>query len=109
MLRVCLGLLSGLLLMHTLPAGEPGFRAELIGGTLPELSGKSTAEVNLGNVRALFVRSGHEEVTIPYDKVNSPGVWTKCQPALRGGSSDFAGASAEQIAETFRDRRLHRQ
>ncbi len=71
MLRVCLGLLSGLLLMHTLPAGEPGFRAELIGGTLPEFSVKSTAEVNLGNVRALFVRSGHEEVTIPYDKVNS--------------------------------------
>ena len=71
MLRVCLGLLSGLLLTHTLPAGEPGFRAELIGGTLPELAAKSNAEVNLGNVNALILRTGHEEVVIPYGKINS--------------------------------------
>jgi hypothetical protein len=71
MLRPCVGLLGALLLTQTLPAGQPGFHAELIGGTVPELAGKSTAEVNLGNVHALFVHCGHEEVVIPYDKVNS--------------------------------------
>jgi hypothetical protein len=71
MLRICLGLLSGLLLTHTLPAGEPDFRAELIGGTLPEFAAKSTAQVDLGNINALVLHSGHEEVVIPYGKVNS--------------------------------------
>jgi hypothetical protein len=64
-------LLSALLLTHTLPAGEPGFHAELVGGTVAELAGKSAAQVNLANVHSLFVSSGHEELVIPYDKVNS--------------------------------------
>ena len=71
MLRVCLGRLSGFSLTQTLPAGEPGFGAELIGGTLPEFAAKSTAQLNLGNINALVLRSGHEEVVIPYGKVNS--------------------------------------
>ena len=58
------------MLTQTLPAGQPGFRAELIGGTLPGFA-KSSAEVNLGNADALVLRGGREEVVIPYGKINS--------------------------------------
>jgi hypothetical protein len=71
MLRLCLGLLSGLLLTQTLPAGQPGFHAELIGGTLPGFAAKSSAQVDLRNTDALRFRSGHDEVVIPYSKINS--------------------------------------
>jgi hypothetical protein len=71
MLRVCLGLLSGLLLTQTSPAGQPGFHAELIGGTLPGFAAKSSAEVNLGNADALVLHTRGEELVVPYGKINS--------------------------------------
>jgi len=71
MLRFCLGLLSGLLLAQTLPAGQPGFRAELIGGTLPGIAAKSSAEIDLRSTDNLLLRSGREEVRIPYGRVNA--------------------------------------
>lgn len=71
MLRLCLGLLGGFLLTQTLPAGQPGFHAELIGGTLPGFAAKSSAQVDLRNTDALLLRSGHDEVVIPYSKINS--------------------------------------
>jgi hypothetical protein len=71
MLRLCLGLLGGFLLTQTLPAGQPGFRAELIGGTLPGIAAKSNAEIDLKSTDDLLLRSGGEEVRIPYGKVNS--------------------------------------
>jgi hypothetical protein len=71
MLRLCFGLLGGLLLTQTIPAGQPGFHAELIGGTVPGFAAKSTAQVDLGNADALLLHSGHDEVVIPYGKVNS--------------------------------------
>jgi hypothetical protein len=43
----------------------------LIGGTPPEFAAKSTARVNLGNIDALVLYSGHEGLVIPYGKVNS--------------------------------------
>lgn len=71
MLRLCLGLLGGLLLPQTLPAGQPGFPAELIGGTLPGIASKAHVAIDLGSTDTLLLHSGHEDVRIPYNKVNS--------------------------------------
>jgi hypothetical protein len=71
MRRLCLGLLGGFLLTQTLPAGQPGFHAELIGGTPPGFAAKSSAQVDLRNTDALLLRNGHDEVVIPYSKINS--------------------------------------
>jgi|SRR5215469_1975346 len=71
MLRTCLGLIGGILLVQSLPAREPGFHAELIGSTLPEVSAKSSAQLDLREMGVLVIRSSGEEVRIPYGKVNT--------------------------------------
>jgi hypothetical protein len=71
MLRLCLGLVGGILLTQTLPAGQPGYSAELIGGTLPGIAAKSSTKVDLRSIDALQLHSGHTDVLIPYSKVNS--------------------------------------
>jgi hypothetical protein len=67
---VCLGVLSGMLLRPPL-AAQPGFRAQLVGGTLPEISAKSSARLDLTGRESLALASGKMEVRIVYSKVNS--------------------------------------
>jgi hypothetical protein len=69
--RLCFGLVGGLLLTQCLPAREPGFHAELIGSTLPEISAKTNAQLDFSDLGALILRSSQEEVRIPYGKVNT--------------------------------------
>jgi hypothetical protein len=69
--RLCFGLVGGFLLTQCLPAREPGFHTELIGSTLPEISAKSSAQLDFNDMGALILRSGQEEVRIPYGKVNT--------------------------------------
>ena len=71
MLRVSLGLVSGLLLIQSAPAREPGFHTELIGSTVSEVSGRASAQLDLSEMGALVMRCGGEEVRIPYNKVNT--------------------------------------
>jgi hypothetical protein len=71
MLRLSLGLVSGLLLIQSAPAREPGFQTELIGSTVSAISAKSSAHLDLTEMGALVLRSGKEEVRIPYVKVNT--------------------------------------
>ena len=66
-----LGLVGGLLLTLSLPAREPGFRTELTGSTVPAVSAKSNAQLDLSEMGALVLHSGREEVRIPYARINT--------------------------------------
>ena len=71
MTRVCLGLLSSLLLTHPTLAAQPGFYAQFVGGTLPGLAAKSTARLDLSDNDALLLLGSKIEIRIEYNKVNS--------------------------------------
>jgi hypothetical protein len=71
MYRVCLGLLGGILLTQPAPAVEPGFHTELIGSTVPGINARSSAQLDLSEMGALILRSGREEVRIPYLKIEA--------------------------------------
>jgi hypothetical protein len=66
-----LGLVGGLLLTLSLPAREPGFRTELIGSTVPSISAKSSAQLDLSEMGALVLHSSREEVRIAYARINT--------------------------------------
>ena len=71
MLRLCLGLVGACLLIQPVPAREPGFRTELIGSTAPGVTAKSSAQLDLSEMGALVLRSGPDQIRIPYAKVNT--------------------------------------
>ena len=71
MKSICLGALGCLLLVLPALAAEPGFRAQFVGGTLPEMEMKSSARLDLSGSDALVVRSGRVESRIDYGKINS--------------------------------------
>jgi hypothetical protein len=62
---------SGLILSLAMVAAEPGFRAQWIGGTLPGVSPKSTARLDLTGAEALTLRCDHHEFRIDYRKINT--------------------------------------
>jgi len=53
------------------PAGEPGARAQLVGGTPAGFPAKSSLHVVLTDNDALVLRFAKQEVRIPYPKVNT--------------------------------------
>jgi hypothetical protein len=71
MLRLFLGLVGGLMLIQSAPAAQPGFPAQLIGSTIPGVSQKSSAQIDLTEMGALVLRSSREVIRIPYAKVNT--------------------------------------
>ena len=71
MKNVCLRTLSGFLLLLPALAAQPGFHAQFVGGTLPGISAKSYARLDLAGSDALTLRSGAVEVHIDYGKINS--------------------------------------
>jgi|SRR5579871_142834 len=71
MMRVCLGLLGSLLLTLPTLAAQPGFRAELVGGTVPQIEIKSSVRLDLTGQDAIFLRTGKSETRIDYARVNS--------------------------------------
>jgi hypothetical protein len=66
MLRLMLLLAAG-----TAVAAGPGVRAQLMGGTLPEVKAKSTARLDLSRADVMLVRCGDIEVRINYSSVNT--------------------------------------
>jgi len=70
MQKILPGVLSGMLLIPPL-AAQPGFHAQLIGGTVPEISAKSSAHLDLTGAESLTLSSGKAELHIPYAKINS--------------------------------------
>jgi hypothetical protein len=71
MFRIWLGLVGGMVLAQSVPAVEPGFHTELIGSTVPGISARSSAQIDLSEMGALVLRSGREEVRIPYLKIEA--------------------------------------
>ena len=71
MLYRFVGIVGGLLLTLSLPAREPGFHTELVGSTVPSVTAKSTAQLDLSEMGALVLHSSREEVRIPYARINT--------------------------------------
>jgi len=62
---------SGLVLSFTLAAAEPGVRAQMVGGTLPGVSAKSGARLDLTGPDVLIVHGRKTELRIDYQKINT--------------------------------------
>src|ERR1039457_1778926 len=70
MIRICLAILSGLVL--SVPAAaEPGFKAQCAGGTLAGVSAKSSARLDLTGAADLVFFCGKTEFRTPYNKVET--------------------------------------
>jgi hypothetical protein len=52
-------------------AGEPGVKAELIGGTLPGVTAKSSARLDYSGAEAMIFHCAGSEIRVPYQKVNT--------------------------------------
>ena|SRR2546427_146680 len=63
--------LSGDVLPPLLLAGEPGGRAQYIGGTVAGLPGKSEGTINLTDGEVLLFRTKKTSVRIPYNRINT--------------------------------------
>jgi hypothetical protein len=63
--------MSGDALPPLLLAGDPGSRAQYIGGTVAGLPSKSEGNINLTDEEALLFRTKQASVRIPYDKINT--------------------------------------
>ena len=64
-------LLSGDVLPPLLLAGDPGGRAQYIGGTVAALPSKSEGRLNMTDEEALLFRTKQASVRIPYSKINT--------------------------------------
>ncbi|HLI85847.1 MAG TPA: hypothetical protein VKV17_18180 [Bryobacteraceae bacterium] len=71
MFRLCLGLVGTMLLTGAAPAAEPGFHTELVGSTIPGITARNSAQIDLSEMGALVLRSGREEVRIPYLRIEA--------------------------------------
>jgi hypothetical protein len=67
MARVIVFLLASVILT----AGEPGVKAQFIGGTLADVKAKSSAQLDVTAADALHFRCGQTTLRIDYRKVNT--------------------------------------
>jgi hypothetical protein len=70
-MSLCSLVVSGLALSLALTAAEPGIKAQFIGGTLPGVSAKSSARLNLTGADSLVFRSRAAELHIAYQSINT--------------------------------------
>jgi len=54
-----------------LAAAEPGFKAELVGGTPGEFPAKAGIRLDLSDAQTMLLRAGTIELRVPYQKVNT--------------------------------------
>jgi hypothetical protein len=66
-----LALWSGDVLPPLLLAGDPGGRAQYIGGTVAALPSKSEGRLNVTDEEVLLFRTKQASVRIPYSKINT--------------------------------------
>jgi hypothetical protein len=64
-------LVMGLVLSLALTAAEPGVKAQFIGGTLPGVSAKSSARLDLTDADALAFQCGGVNLHIAYQRINT--------------------------------------
>jgi len=63
--------LGGLGLALALAAAEPGFKAELVGGTPGEFPTKGSVRLDLTDTQTLVLSAGNSELRVSYEKVNT--------------------------------------
>jgi hypothetical protein len=71
MARLRVVMLCGLVSAALASAGQPGSKAEVVGGTPADIPAKSTVHLDLTNNEQLVLHFGKNELRIPYDKVNT--------------------------------------
>src|ERR1700690_1345753 len=71
MLRTLVVLLAALGLPPALAAAEPGFKAQLVGGTPGEFPTKGTVRLDLSDTETMLLRAGSTELRVSYQKVNT--------------------------------------
>ena len=71
MLRTLVVALAGLGLPLALAAAEPGFKAELVGGTPGEFPTKGGIRLDLSDTQTMLLRAGNSELRVFYQKINT--------------------------------------
>jgi len=71
MARLRLLIICGLLSAAFASAGQPGSKAEVVGGTTAGTPAKSTVRLDLTDNEQLVLRFGKHELRISYEKVNT--------------------------------------
>jgi hypothetical protein len=61
----------GVLLAATALAGDPGSRAQLVGGTVSSIPVRTNLRMDLTDNGVLVLRFARQQMRIPYDKVNT--------------------------------------
>jgi hypothetical protein len=64
-------LVSGVVLSLALTAGEPGVKAEVIGGTLPGIPAKSDARIDLTGADVMVFQCRSLDLRINYQRINT--------------------------------------
>ena len=71
MVRTLVVVLAALGLPQALAAAEPGFKAELVGGTPGEFPTKGNVRLDLSDADTMLLRAGNTELRVSYRKVNT--------------------------------------
>jgi hypothetical protein len=71
MVRFRFLVLCGLLSAALASAGQPGAKAQVVGGTPADIPIKSSVRLDLTNNSELVLRFGKSELRVPYEKVNT--------------------------------------
>jgi hypothetical protein len=69
--QTVVGLLVWLLLPSLLAAGEPGYRAQFLGGTVAELPDKSAGRINLADGQVLVLAARNATLRVPYRRIDT--------------------------------------
>ena len=68
---ICLLGVGGVFLALPAPAGQPGFHAQFVGGTVVQVHPKSSARLDLSDTDEMVLRNGKTEIRIDYRKINT--------------------------------------
>ncbi|MGB9456110.1 MAG: hypothetical protein WCB12_08715 [Bryobacteraceae bacterium] len=71
MVRALVVVLAGLASSLALTAAEPGFKAELVGGTPGEFPTKGSVRLDLSGTEVMLLHAGKTELHVFYQKVNT--------------------------------------
>lgn len=63
--------LSALVIALSAAAVAPGFRAQVVGGTVPGAGAKSRTRIDLSSTEAMVLRGAQTEIRIDYGKINT--------------------------------------
>ncbi|MBZ5577501.1 MAG: hypothetical protein LAP40_13150 [Acidobacteriia bacterium] len=68
---ICLLGVGGVLFAFPIPAAEPGVSAQFVGGTVPGITAKSSARIDLASTEYLLLHARKTDVRIDYRKIHT--------------------------------------